>query len=117
MGEPADKNPPQVRSDEAVRDIGAVVDWIRKRTGGKPALFGWATGGFWAGYYAATLHSDSILAVIMLNTLYGSDQHKMLGHGTDLEDPKHAGQLTAILMAVEFGGVVVWSLGSEHSKS
>ena len=70
-----------------------VVDLFRKRTGGKPALFGWATGGFWAGYYA-TLHSDSIRAVIMLNTLYGgSDQHKMLGHGTDLEDPKHAGQL------------------------
>jgi pimeloyl-ACP methyl ester carboxylesterase len=82
-----------VRSDEAVRDIGAVVDWIRKRTGERPALFGWATGGFWAGYYA-TLHSDSIRAVIMLNTLYGgSDQHKMLGHGTDLEDPKHAGRL------------------------
>jgi len=93
MGEPADKNPPLVRSDEAVRDIGAVVDWIRKLTGERPALFGWATGGFWAGYYA-TLHSDSIRAVIMLNTLYGgSDQHKMLGHGTDLEDPKHAGRL------------------------
>jgi len=93
MGEPADKNPPLVRSDEAVRDIGAVVDWIRKHTGEKPALFGWATGGFWAGYYA-TLHSDSIRAVIMLNTLYGgSDQHEMLGHGTDLEDPKHAGRL------------------------
>ena len=70
MGEPADKNPPLVRSDEAVRDIGAVVDWIRKLTGERPALFGWATGGFWAGYYA-TLHSDSIRAVIMLNTLYG----------------------------------------------
>lgn len=39
MGEPADKNPPLVRSDEAVRDIGAVVDWIRKRTGERPALF------------------------------------------------------------------------------
>ena len=93
MGEPADKNSTLVRSDEAVRDIGAVVDWIRKHTGEKPALFGWATGGFWAGYYA-TLHSDSIRAVIMLNTLYGgSDQHEMLGHGTDLEDPKHAGRL------------------------
>lgn len=93
MREPADKNPPLVRSDEAVRDIDAVVNWLRKRTGENPALFGWATGAFWAGYYA-TLHSDSIRAVIMLNTLYGgSDQHKMLGHGTDLEDPRHPGRL------------------------
>jgi len=93
MEQPPEKNAPLVRLDEAVRDIGAVVDWIRKRTGEKPPLFGWATGGFWAGYYA-TLHSDSIRALITLNTLYGgSDKHAMLGHGTDLEDPKHAGRL------------------------
>ena len=93
MEELPEKNRPLVRSDEAVSDIGAVVDWIRKSTGEKPALFGWATGGFWAGYYA-TLHSDSISALIMLNTLYGgSDKHAMLGHGTDLEDPKNAGKL------------------------
>src|SRR4030095_11874547 len=93
MNEPAQNNAPLVRSDEAVRDIGAVVDWIRKRTGKKPVLFGWATGGFWAGYYA-TLHFDSISALTMLNTLYGgSDKHAMLGHGTDLEDPKRAGRL------------------------
>ena len=93
MEEAPEKNLPLVRSDEALRDIGAVVDWIQKRTGEKPALFGWATGGFWSGYYA-TLHSDSIRALIMLNTLYGgSDKHPMLGHGTDLEDPKHAGRV------------------------
>jgi pimeloyl-ACP methyl ester carboxylesterase len=95
MGEPPEKNAPLVRSDEAMRDIGAVVDWIRKRTGEKPALFGWATGGFWAGYFA-TLHSDSISTLVMLNTLYGgSDKHAMLGHGTDIEDPKNAGKLNS----------------------
>src|SRR5690349_21087236 len=93
MEEAAERNLPLVRSDLALRDVGAVVEWIRKRTGARPALFGWATGGFWAGYYAS-LHSDSIRAVIMLNTLYGgSDKHPMLGHGTDLEDPKHPGHI------------------------
>jgi pimeloyl-ACP methyl ester carboxylesterase len=99
MEEPAEKNPPLVRSDLALRDIDSVVDWIRKRTNAKPALFGWATGGFWAGYYAG-LHSDSIRAVIMLNTLYGgSDKHPMLGRGTDLEDPKHPGHLNPSVTA------------------
>lgn len=99
MNEPPEKNPPLVRSDLALRDIDAVVQWIGKRTGAKPALFGWATGGFWAGYYAS-LHSDSISGLVMLNSLYGgSDKHSILGHGTDLEDPAHTGRLSPNIKA------------------
>jgi pimeloyl-ACP methyl ester carboxylesterase len=59
------------------------------------ALFGWATGGSWAGYYAA-LYSDHISALILDNTLYGgSSEHKLLGHGTDFEDPRHPGRFNA----------------------
>jgi pimeloyl-ACP methyl ester carboxylesterase len=95
MSQPPDANPPLVRSNIAIRDIGAVVHWIRKQTGRKPALFGWATGGSWAGYYAS-LHSDEIAAVVMLNSLYGdSDKHESLGRGTQMEDPQHPGQFNA----------------------
>lgn len=67
----SDLNPPAVTSEEAVRDIGAVVDWIRDRTEqSQIALIGWATGGHWAGMYT-TRHNDSISHLIMLNSLYG----------------------------------------------
>lgn len=94
MSQPPETHPPIVRSDIAVRDIAAVVEWIRHRTGApKVALFGWATGGNWAGYYT-TLYSDRVSELIMLNTLYGgNDQHAMIGHGTDMEDPHQPGHL------------------------
>jgi pimeloyl-ACP methyl ester carboxylesterase len=92
MEQPPEKHLPIVRSDDAVRDIDSVVDWIRKKTRKpKVALLGWAVGGHWAGYYTS-LFSDKVSALILLNTLYaGSDRHAMLGHGSDLEDPQHPG--------------------------
>lgn len=46
MDEAPEKHGPLVRSNEAARDIGAVVDWIRReRKLEKVALLGWATGG------------------------------------------------------------------------
>jgi pimeloyl-ACP methyl ester carboxylesterase len=103
MSEPPERHPPLVRSDEAVRDVGAVVDWIQQRSGGaKVALLGWAVGGHWAGFYAS-LHSEKISHLILLNTLYaGSDQHAMLGHATDMEDPQHAGKLNPSIGAYRF---------------
>lgn len=94
MSLPPENNPPLVRSVEAVADIDAAVDLIRKRSGGaRVSLFGWATGGQWAGYYA-TLHSDKLSHLVMLNALYGADTpHPMLGYGSDMEDPAHPGKL------------------------
>jgi pimeloyl-ACP methyl ester carboxylesterase len=55
-------------------------------------LLGWATGGTWAGYYAS-LHSDQVSHLIMLNALFGADSPQpMVGHGSSLEDPHHPGQ-------------------------
>jgi pimeloyl-ACP methyl ester carboxylesterase len=94
MEQPPQSHPPLVRSVEAVRDIDAAVELIRKRTGAnRVSLFGWATGGQWAGYYA-TLHSDKLSHLILLNALYGADApHPLMGHGSDMEDPAHPGQL------------------------
>jgi alpha-beta hydrolase superfamily lysophospholipase len=94
MSDPPEKHPPLVRSNEAVRDIDAAVDSIRKRTGRERiSLFGWATGGQWAGYYAA-LHSDKLSHVVIHNALYGANTPQpLVGHGSDLEDPNHPGRL------------------------
>lgn len=50
MNRPPENNPPAVTSEEAMRDIGVVVDAIRQRHPGETVvLMGWATGGHWAG--------------------------------------------------------------------
>ncbi|HVO63973.1 MAG TPA: alpha/beta hydrolase [Terriglobales bacterium] len=100
MSQPAESNPPLVRSVEAVADIDAAVDFIRKRSGAaRVSLFGWATGGQWAGYYA-TLHSEKLSHLIMLNALYGAEApHPLLGYGSDMEDPEHPGKLNPAIGA------------------
>ena len=82
-----------VRSNDAARDISAVVDAIRKRRHvSSVALFGWATGGQWAGYYAS-FYPEKVIALILLNSLYrGNSLHPLMGHGWDMEDPAHANQ-------------------------
>jgi len=68
---PPEANPPLVTSEEALRDIDAVVDWIRTRNQGQPvALVGWATGGHWAGMYTSR-NNDKVSHLVMLNSLYG----------------------------------------------
>ena len=81
------------RSNEVVRDIGAVVDWIRAQRGGRaPVLLGWATGGHWVGHYAS-LHAERLAGIVLLNTLYGgTSTHPSLGRGSDLEDREHPGE-------------------------
>ena len=100
MEEPPESHPPLVRSLEAVHDIDAGVDLIRRRTGvGRLSLFGWATGGQWAGYYA-TLHSEKLSHLMLLNALYGADApHPLMGHGSDMEDPSHPGHLNPTIRA------------------
>ncbi|WP_240360461.1 alpha/beta fold hydrolase [Pyxidicoccus caerfyrddinensis] len=87
---------PLVSSHEVVRDVRAVVDFVKKRTRkAKVAILGWATGGHWAGMYAS-LHPEEVSHLVVLNSLYaGSAEHKMLGRGTDFEDPKRPGHFNA----------------------
>ncbi|TRX59207.1 alpha/beta hydrolase [Fulvivirga sp. M361] len=56
---------------EASQDIYATVKWILdKENIGKVHLFGWATGGHWAGYYS-TKYPETVQTFISLNSLYG----------------------------------------------
>ncbi|GAP98003.1 alpha/beta fold hydrolase [Leptolyngbya sp. NIES-2104] len=64
-------NPSLVTSEEAVRDISAVVDRIRQRNQNRTiALVGHASGGHWAGMYTSR-NSGKVSGLVMLNSLYG----------------------------------------------
>lgn len=71
LDQPPNVNPPLVTSEVAVRDIGAVVDWIRQRHRNQSvALVGHASGGHWAGLYTSR-NPQSVSHLVMLNSLYG----------------------------------------------
>ncbi|MBC6465836.1 alpha/beta fold hydrolase [Actinomadura alba] len=96
MDEPPADNPPLATGDQIIRDIGAVVDRVRQRTGrGQVALAGWATGGHWAGWYASR-QPDKISHLVVYNSLYGAvDGHPALGRGGQYEDPDNPGEFDA----------------------
>ncbi|MDQ3064116.1 MAG: alpha/beta hydrolase [Acidobacteriota bacterium] len=92
MLQPPEANLPLVRSAEVVSDINAVVEAICKRNKvEKVALFGWATGGHWLGFYAS-LHPNRVSHLIFDNSLYGATPaHPTLGKGSNLENPEQKG--------------------------
>ncbi|MHB1265203.1 MAG: alpha/beta hydrolase [Gemmatimonadaceae bacterium] len=95
MSGPARDHSPLVRSPEVVRDVAAVVEWIRGRGAQRVALLGWATGGHWLGYYA-TMYPEHVSHLILYNTLYGATKgHPTLGPRSDLEDPHSPGLFNA----------------------
>ena len=100
MEQPPQRHPPLVRSIQAVHDIDAALEFIRERTrASRVSLFGWATGGQWAGYYA-TLHSEKLSHLILLNALYGADTpHPLMGFGSAMEDSAHPGRLNPAIGA------------------
>lgn len=90
LSQPQEKNPPSVTSEQAVHDIGAVVNWIRERESGrKVALIGWATGGHWAGMYISR-NNDKVSHLVMLNSLYGVKAPWELGK--TFENPNQPGK-------------------------
>ena len=96
MEAPPEANEPLVGSAEAVRDIAAVVARIRSQRHSAVALVGWATGGHWAGMYAAT-HADDVSHLVMLNAMYGTPGPWSLRAG--LEDADRPGVLSPSLGA------------------
>ena len=81
---------PAVPIEEAVRDIQAVVNWIRARNNDTPvALVGWATGGHWAGLYTSQ-QNDAVSHLIILNSLYGVDAPWQ--YRERFEDPESPGE-------------------------
>ncbi len=83
------KAPPAVNSDEAVKDISAVVDWILRRSReSKTALVGLGAGGLWAARYTAK-NEDKVSHLVLLNALYGVKAPWKPGKA--FEDPKNPG--------------------------
>jgi len=65
MSEPPEKNPPPGRIDQAVRDVAAAVEFIRKRRGvEKVNLIGWSWGTSVMGKYT-TLNNDKVEKLVL----------------------------------------------------
>jgi pimeloyl-ACP methyl ester carboxylesterase len=88
MAEPAAKNQPVTRSYQALRDIEAMVNHI-KRTRGvqKVSLIGWSWGAMMAGYYAS-LHSENVHKLVLYAPLYNFNDHTNLGPGSALQNKR-----------------------------
>lgn len=88
MNAPQHAESPLTRTGAAVRDLMAAVAAIRgRRNVEQVALLGWATGGHWAGAYAA--HApETVSKLVFYNSLYGyTTGHPVLGRGSRLADP------------------------------
>jgi pimeloyl-ACP methyl ester carboxylesterase len=88
MDEPAANNRPVSRSYLVVRDIGAVVDHIRKKHGvNRVTLIGWSWGAMTAGYYAS-LNSEKVRKLVMYAPAYAYALHTNLGAGSGLQNKR-----------------------------
>ena len=88
MDEPAAKNRPVTRSFQAIRDIGAVVDYIQKQHHiSKVNLIGWSWGATTAGFYTS-LHSDKVNRLVLYAPAYAYAMHTNLGAGTAMQNKR-----------------------------
>jgi pimeloyl-ACP methyl ester carboxylesterase len=103
MDQPAANNRPVTRSYLAIRDIGAVVDHIRKRHNiGKVTLIGWSWGATTAGFYTS-LHSDKVKKLVLYAPAYAYAQHTNLGAGSGNQDKRQPNEFNYALGAYRFG--------------
>lgn len=88
MSRPPGESRPLTQAYEVARDIDAARKLASRRAGGdRVELVGWATGGLWAGFYAA-LRPEAVSGLVILNGLYGgADTHPMLGPGSAVAQP------------------------------
>jgi pimeloyl-ACP methyl ester carboxylesterase len=88
MDEPPAANKPVSRSHLVIRDIGAVVDHIRKKHGvNKVTLIGWSWGAMTAGYYTS-LNSEKVRKLVMYAPAYAYALHTNLGAGSGLQNKR-----------------------------
>jgi pimeloyl-ACP methyl ester carboxylesterase len=88
MDERAAKNQPLTRSYLALRDIEAMISYIKARRGVKKVtLIGWSWGAMTAGYYAS-LHSENIHKLVLYAPLYSFRDHTNLGAGSGLQNKR-----------------------------
>ncbi|MBI3374827.1 MAG: alpha/beta fold hydrolase [Betaproteobacteria bacterium] len=88
MDEPAASGKPVSRSYLVIRDIGAVVDHIRKKHSvSRVTLIGWSWGAMTAGYYTS-LNSEKVKKLVMYAPAYAFPLHTNLGPGTGLQNKR-----------------------------
>src|SRR5262245_5044342 len=88
MDEPAASSKPLSRSYLVIRDLGAVVDHIRKKHKvAKVTLIGWSWGAMTSGYYTS-LHSESIRKLVLYAPAYSFPLHTNLGPGSGLQNKR-----------------------------
>jgi pimeloyl-ACP methyl ester carboxylesterase len=113
MDQPAAKNLPVTRSYLALRDIEAMVNYIKRtRNVQKVSLIGWSWGAMMAGYYAS-LHSENVQKLVMYAPLYDFNEHTNLGAGSALQNKRKPMEfnfaLGAYRLASEAANTVRWN--------
>lgn len=91
MKDPRDQNLPLVRADQVMRDIDAVIDYIRsKRKVDRVNLVGYSIGASWCALYS-TLHPEKVNKLVMYGAIYGKNPHyvKALGDPTNPDRPDY----------------------------
>jgi pimeloyl-ACP methyl ester carboxylesterase len=102
MSEPAANNKPVTRSYLALRDIAAMVNYIKTKRGVKKVtLIGWSWGAMMAGYYSS-LHSENVQKLVMYAPLYQYGDHTNLGAGSGLQNKRKPGEFNFALGAYRF---------------
>lgn len=103
MDEPAGRNQPVTRSYLALRDIEAMVDYIRRtRNVHKVTLIGWSWGAMMAGYYAS-LHSENVQKLVLYAPLYDFNDHTNLGPGSGLQNRRKPTEFNFAVGAYRLG--------------
>jgi pimeloyl-ACP methyl ester carboxylesterase len=91
MKESRDQNLPLVRADQVMRDIDAVVDYIRsKRKVDRVNIIGYSIGASWCALYA-TLHPEKVNKLVMYGAIYGKNPHyvRALGDPANPDRPHY----------------------------
>ncbi len=103
MDDVATKNQPVTRSYLALRDIEAMVDYIKAKHGAKKiTLIGWSWGAMMAGYYSS-LHSENVQKLVLYAPLYNFDEHTNLGAGSPLQNKRKPQEFNFTLGAYRLG--------------
>lgn len=103
MDEPAGSNRPVSRSFQVIRDIGAVVDHIRKKHGvNKVTLIGWSWGAMTSGYYTS-LNSEKVRKLVLYAPAYSFPLHTNLGPGSGSQNKRKPYEFNYALGAYRLG--------------
>lgn len=87
MNRPAQQNKPVVRHGEAVRDLAAAVEYIKKRRHvSKVDIVGWSYGAVVAGEYAG-LHPGDVGKLVLVGFMHGFNLPIMAGPYASKQDP------------------------------